>query len=130
MGALVTRDLARVLRNQWVGEAHHAPARDHALRAAAAREIVGETGTEGCVLIELGFEVLEVECEVEDVRIARTGVGRRTVVVVVALTAGAEREAAEEARADTARGAQEVASAQTSARQLALGESGEIEGVR
>jgi hypothetical protein len=43
----------------------------------AAGERVGQAASERGALVELGFEVLEVQCEVEDCRVTRRAAGGR-----------------------------------------------------
>jgi hypothetical protein len=95
MRDFILGDLLGILGHQRVLERHLLAAGDGALVAAAGYQVGGEAGAENGIRIELGFQIFEVQGEVQDVGVAwlrglRDGVVHRAA-------AGAEEGAADQA---------------------------------
>eukprot|EP01088_Endostelium_zonatum_P003600 TRINITY_DN14794_c0_g1_i1.p2 TRINITY_DN14794_c0_g1~~TRINITY_DN14794_c0_g1_i1.p2 ORF type:complete len:268 (-),score=0.95 TRINITY_DN14794_c0_g1_i1:28-831(-) len=76
MRDLVRRDFPRIAGQRAIGERHgagDAGAADRTLRAGAGQQIGGQPGAGGGISVELRLEILEVEREIEDVRIGEGG---------------------------------------------------------
>jgi len=97
VGDFILRDFFRILRHQRVLERHLAPSRDRALGAGAADQTGRQANAEHGVRVELGFQVFQVEGEIEDVDIGRLRrLGHR---ILDRTAAGAQESAAHQADA-------------------------------
>lgn len=81
MGHLVLGYLLGVLRYQRILESHRPPADDAALRARARLHIGGQPCAKYRVVVELRFQIFQVQRKVQDLDI------RRAVVLGIGITA-------------------------------------------